>query len=917
MAADPTQAASLGGGAELRNAAFRPAGTAGAAAALAARYAVPRRPGDFVRRPRLLARFTTALSHPLLLITGPAGAGKSLLAADWSTTRAARAAGPVAWLTAEPGDEEPGTFWACVLEALRRAGLEDLPATVATPWHDHSVGRPLLTKLATVLAGRARPVVLIVDQFERATGRQVADGLDFLLTHAGDGLRLVLISRAEPLLPLHRYRAADLVAEIRAADLAFAPAEIATLLRRHDIDLPDTGVEALWERTEGWAVGLRLSILAARQSDDPEVYLKEFEAGETTLADFILEEVLAAQPAEAQEVLLRTSIAQYTHADLARVLTGRPDAGRILEDLARGNTFVEPLGHRCYRHHRIFAEILRHRLRARDPELEADLHRRAAHWLRANGRLTDAVAHAAAGEDWEFAAGELVHSLAIGHLLVGRDAERLRHTFARMPQDVSGTGPELVRAALALAHPNAERARAHLDRAERTAANPPQEAGRSAEAAAEWTCAFLRLLVAALTGDADEARRHVAATEALGSELPDAVFCDHPELPGLLHTALGSAYLCEGELEAARDSLSRAVEASPGPVEPATRQDALGRLALTDQLRGEFARARTEAARALAEAESCGLAPGPSACVAHLVLARAQFERDELDAAGASLGAAAGLTADDRDDRDPVTWSGVAVQRAKLLLVEGEPDAALDLLASARAAGPDRVWPPWARAEAAVAAATAQLALGNVAAALTEVAREAPRDQACAVAAALALLTGEHDGEAALKTLEAADSFGAPIAPVAVRALLIAARASHSIGDEVAAVRRLSDALDRARSDGLLRPFRENDAWVRQALRRCPALGRAHLWLPNDLRALPPPVRATADPPLAAVEPLSEREREVLERVAQMMSTAEIAEDLHLSVNTVKTHLKSVNRKLCTTRRAQAVRRARALRMLP
>lgn len=876
---------------------------------LTARFAVPRLPEGFVRRTRLLTCATEGLAHGLLLVNGPAGAGKSLLVADWSASAATRRVGRVVWLTAERGDDEPTVFWGRVLQALHHCGV-DLPGETTAPAQaDPSVGLVPL-RLATQLATRSEPVILIIDQFERIGSAEVATGLDFLLTHAAGGLRLVLISRTEPLLPLHRYRASGEITEIRGADLAFLPEETAVLLRGLDLCLHDDAVRALTERTEGWIAGLRLSAIAAKHTDEPEVYLKDFEAGESTLADYLLAEVLSIQSPEAQDLILRTSIVERTHADLADALTGRHDGARILEELAHQNAFIEPLGHRWYRHHPLFAEILRYRLRAGEPGVEVALHRRAAHWLDEAGQLMEALSHAAEAGDWNFAANRFVSGLEIGRLLVGLDSESLRSLFTRMPAETSGDCPELVRAALALVHHEVRRMLSHLDRA----AAATSESERAP--AVKLTSAFLRAQAAALTGSADDAQDCAGMADALGEQTPDGRLAAHPELPGLLDTALGSACLWEGRFDAAGIAFTRALELPSEPECAAMRQDALSRLALVDLLRGSVGKAQEKARAALTEAPAYDLRSNSGSGVAHLVLAWADFERDELDAARASLHSAACAI----DAPDPTLSAAITILRSKFLLADGDPAAALDLLRGLRPAPWEapvvQTSSPWQAPETADIASAAQLALGDPEAALATAAREARRNPACAVALARAQLS-VGSGRAALETLAAA---GRPDArpPVAARALLVGARAAQCIGDDKAAVSRLAQALATARPDRLRRPFRESAAWVRCALREHRALANAHPWLPHDLRAAEPTGGLASSEPGKAVivEALSVREREVLECAAQMMSTTEIADELFLSTNTVKTHLKNINRKLCTTRRADAVRRARQLRLL-
>ncbi|MEV8092803.1 LuxR C-terminal-related transcriptional regulator [Kitasatospora sp. NPDC085879] len=867
---------------------------------LAARFAAPPVPRTFVRRERLGERLSEGLQRPLLLVNGPAGAGKTLLVADWAAT--AQLPGPVVWLTLERGDEAPGVFWAQLLAALRHAGVP-LPADVAGPARAAEVDTALPDRLAAGLSGRGTPVVLVLDEFEHAGSPAVAEGLDGLLRHAAGGLRTVLISRAEPLLPLHRYRAADAVAEIRGTDLAFTAEETAVLLARHGLALSEDGVHALNRRTEGWAAGLRLCALATEHADDPEACLREFEAGNSTVADFLLAEVLQAQPAETQDLLLRTSVLERTHTGLADALTGRQDAARILEELRHANAFVTPLGHGWYRQHTLFAEILRVHLRARNPGLEQELHRRAAGWLHAAGRLADALPHAAAAGDWEQAAAWLVDDLALGQLLGGLDAARLGALFTRMPEQAEGPAVELVRAALALARWDVDRGLAHLGRAEESA--PPG----TGSAAARLSGAVLRVLAARLLGSADMAENAAETAAELERAVPEERLRAHPELRALLLAELGSAQLWEGRFDAARAGLTAAAEAADGAAQAAARHESLGRLALIDLLLGSPGRAEAHAVEAIAEAARCGLPPSAHSGVGHLVLAEVAFDRDDLAVARAALErAAAGSGA----GRDPLLVVGLAVLRARLLLAAGDARAALLALAAAERPSPADKPSPWARERIALGQCAAHLAVGDPAAALRALtaAGEGPEP---AVAAAQAHLAA-GDPRAALAALEAVPARGARPA-VAVRAQLVRARAVSAAGDPAAAHRLLAQALTAARPDRLRRPFREAGPWVRRRLQERPALAAAHGWLPRDLVAgLPRPDEPAAPAPV--VERLSEREHDVLVRVAQMMSTDEIAGDLHLSVNTVKTHLKSINRKLCATRRGEAVRRARQLDLL-
>ncbi|MER5396230.1 LuxR C-terminal-related transcriptional regulator [Streptomyces sp. NPDC002599] len=875
---------------------------------LAVRFTVPDLTETFVRRPRLVGRLAEGVRGPLTLVNGPAGAGKTLLVAHWISTT--DRPDDVAWLTVEPEDTGPGIFWTYVLESLRRHGA-DVPDDIGSPSSPGDVDHSLLTRLAAWLSERGDPVILVLDEFDRVgASAEVADELQFVLRHAGGGLRLVVVSRTEPQLPLHRYRAAGEVAEVRGADLAFVPGETAALLNRHDIRLSDEGARSLTEWTGGWAAGLRLCILAAQHVDDPDTFIKNFEAGQSTLADFLLAEVLEAQTEETQDLLLRSSILDQIHPDLANALTGRDDADPILAGLQHANAFVEAIGHSWYRLHPLFAEILRVHLRVRLPGLEPELHRRAARWLSESGLLAEALPHAAGAGEWELAADRFVDELAIGELLTGLDAERLDGLFAAMPPDAAGPAACLVRAARELVRHDVDRGLDYLRRAGENLAG--DEAGT---AALRLSHALLRVFAARLTGSAEAAQAAAEDMTAAELSLPAERLERHPELPALMLTDLGSAQLWAGRLDAARLSLSAAVQVDDGPSTAYPRHESLSRLALIDLLCGRPSRAESHARAAVAEAERSGLPPADRTGVAQLVLAAVAEERDDLAAAQTHLDQA---TASGTASHDPVATAGLALLRSRVLLAKGHPKEALRVLEELKRP-PHGVEPsPWVGDRAALARSTAYLALGEpLAAAEVLVEERATGPEATAAAARARLATGDREAARALLDALSAEVDEGP--GIAVRVLLARAQTADALGDDSTAQRLVARALRTARPERLRRPFLEAGPWIRAFVRHRPALAQGHEWLPEAaaVRGTGPGLRTGRESVIEpVVEQLSEREQEVLERLAQMMSRDEIAADLHLSVNTVKTHLKSVYRKLAATRRGEAVRRARDLHIL-
>jgi LuxR family maltose regulon positive regulatory protein len=429
---------------------------------LVAKITAPGVPDWALPRPRiskLIAR--GARWCPLTVLTGPPGAGKTMALALWAEAEA----GPVAWLSLEEYDDRTGSFWSYVIAALRQSGVA-VPRVVAGRARvgDHA----FQLHLASALAAQDPPVRLVLDDFHLLTQPKVLTGLDFVLRHTGPGLRLMVASRADPLLPLHRYRLAGELAEIRAGDLAFTGAEAAQLLAQHGSPLSAASVDCLTRRTEGWAAGIRLAALSMDTSPDPDQFVKELTAEDSALTSYLVEEVLNTQPPEIREVLLATSILDHVSPDAASELAGNDQAGRILAGLAHTNAFVQPAGGGWYRYHTVFAEVLRLKLAHQSPGRVSELHRRAARWYQRNGILTGAVRHAARAGDWQLAASMIIDGLAISDIIEPGPDPSLAAEFAGMPLPAGGDQPQpyLVCAAVALTTGRAESSAAVLGIAE-------------------------------------------------------------------------------------------------------------------------------------------------------------------------------------------------------------------------------------------------------------------------------------------------------------------------------------------------------------------------------------------------------------------------------------------------------------------
>ena len=481
----------------------------------------------------------------------------------------------VAWVGLDDFDNRPGMFWSYVVAALRRSGVA-VPRAMQLVPQPRAVDEGFLLRLTAALANQDPAVTLVLDDVHMLREPEALKELDFVLRNAGAGLRIVVTSRMDPLLPLHRYRVAGQLAEIRASDLAFSVAEASLLLAERCGALPADALDALIQRTEGWAAGLRLAAMSLDGHPDPGQFVKELMAEDSALISYLVDEVLNVAPPPVREVLLCTSILEHVKADAAVDLTGDARAGGILAELMRTNAFVQPIGSGWYRYHTLFAEMLRLKLRLEHPDRVPVLHQRAARWYERKGMLTDAVRQAVRAGDWPLAAGMVVDELAIGDWLIGARGQLVAE-FARMPSGPAWTSPApyLVSAAIAVAAGQHDSCAAALNAAEPLLAGLPAAQQVAGRLAAE----VIRLTSSLRTGDLAAA---APAADRAGLMLrPAAVgkLAAHPEVTQHVLSGRAAVELWSGRPEEA----VRILEAGLGAeaARPGARASRLGRAAST------------------------------------------------------------------------------------------------------------------------------------------------------------------------------------------------------------------------------------------------------------------------------------------------------------------------------------------------
>jgi LuxR family transcriptional regulator, maltose regulon positive regulatory protein len=877
---------------------------------LASKITVPGAPDWVVHRPRIAGLIAQGARWcQLTVVTGPPGAGKTTALALW----AAAEAGAVAWVSVDEFGNRPGIFWSYVVAALRRSGVVipgELPAFVPGPVADHV----FLLRLATALAAQDPPVTLVVDDLDLLTDAAVADGLDLVLRSVGPGLSLVVSSRADPLLPLHRYRLAGELAEVRASDLAFSIDEAGQLMAQHGLSLPADSLALLTRRTEGWAAGLRLAAISMGAHPRPDRFVKELITENSALTGYLVEEVLNSQRPEAREVLLSTSILEPVSAEAASELAGTKQAGRILSALARANMFVQPIGPGRYRYHPLFAEVLRLKLRREHPDRMAVLHRRAARWHERKGLLVQAVRHAAEAGDWQLAASMVVDGLAIGEIIKPLGSPSLADEFRRVPPSGAWTGPQpyLVCAAVELSAGRPGPALAALDAADGMLECLPGDQ----ETASRLAAALLHLAAARRAGDLRAATVAADRAQVMVGLVPGDKLAQRPGIRARVLADRGAVALWSGHLDEAAQVLDMGVAAATAWGTESERADCLGHLALAEAARGRLSRAAGLAAQAASAPTSGGhrsAAPHPNAA-ALVALAWVHTERNELREARSRL-----KQADAALDVSPDKLTGVVacLVAAYGRLAEGREVVAAQFVARARSGC---AVPVWLDDKLSLAELRAYTAAGDIRAGLAA-AEQVGRDDSLETAVTFAqawMAAGDPD-EARRALAPALATPNAAPERVQLQAWLVDARLSYDNGDQERGRRSLASALRLAEPEQLRLPIAVERGWIEPVLRRDPRLAHTYLRLFGaTLRRsqLVAPVDSLDETASLMVEPLSGREREVLLHLSDLLDTTEIASEMCISINTVKSHLKSIYRKLSAKRRGEAVRRARQLGLI-
>ena len=909
---------------------------------LATKLFVPARRPQVVARPRIAERLATTLhsGHRLTLVSAPAGFGKTTLLSDWLAELDQRQRDTrVGWLSLDENDNNLTRFVAHLVAALRTAELDvdapvvELSSTASTA----TALTPLINDLAR--AGQhdsGNQWVVVLDDYHVIEASEIHETMTFLLDHLPDHLHLVIATRSDPPLPLARLRSRAQLTELRAADLRFTPSEAGEFLDRvMGLELTAADVDALENRTEGWIASLQLAALSLRGiTDRSEVagFISAFTGSNRFVIDYLTDEVLARQPPQVRDFLLSTAVLDRLSGPLCDAVTDGSDGTRTLQDLERENLFIVPLDaeRAWYRYHHLFADVLHARLLAEQPEQVPDLHQRASIWFAAHGLVVDAVRHALAAEDFDRAA--YLMEEALPEMRRARQDGLLLMWMRSLPEPVVRRSPVLsiVTGWSLMMSGDLDAVESRLDDAEAALAAGAEDADLAATWADTEDLRTAPATISVYRAALAQARGDVAGTVRHAQDVLDLVGPEDHFLRGAGAGYLGLAAWASGNIKEALSTFSEAVRSLHAAGNYVDELDTTIVLADMWVTSGRPGRARRLLEQALQTATAGG-PPYPRATAdLHVSLAELDRELDDLTTAAEHLesarvfGEQASIT-ENRHRR--------YVVMAQVSAAGGDYDTATSLLDEAEALY-RRGFYPEVRPIAAMKARV-QIAAGDLSSA-----GEWAQDRALSVddqpdylreyehlTLARLLLArrqaADHqiDGEAGASPGDAVlgllDRLHAAAAETgrdgSVREIrVLQALAHHARGDlqsAIAALRR--SFLDTPESDGYVRLYLDEGSPMLDLLHQAAGTPDSVMqaYAQGLLRHTTTSVEA-AEPQQTSAGPLSQRELEVLRLLDSELTGPEIARQLYVTLNTLRTHTKRIFTKLDVTTRAAAVRRA-------
>ncbi|HEV2372919.1 MAG TPA: LuxR C-terminal-related transcriptional regulator, partial [Streptosporangiaceae bacterium] len=868
-----------------------------------------------LQRPRVDALLDAATMHRVALVSGPAGAGKTVACASWAS--AGPPIGPVAWLTCGT-DDRGDSFWVHLWAALARtvpAGSDALAALEVSP------AREFPLRLVAAAQEFTHPVVLVLDDVHELADGSVLGGLDMLVRDAPPALRVVLVTRRPLALRLGRLRVAGELADIGARDLACTAAEAAAYFSMLGVEVGAPALDEVLTRTEGWVTGLRLAALGAGGGSVAAV-----SGAQPLVSDYLASEVLARQGSHTRAFMARTAIAAEVSADLAGALTGEAGSDGILARLARESGFVCVSANRgrSYRYHPLLRDVLLDELHRTHPHEVGSLYRRAACWYALHDRPAEALRCAVESHDPEHAAQMLGECGVAVILTAGPSA--LEPLLGGFPEARTTSNAAVAGAWAAI----------HLWRGDTTGAarclDSAQAAlGRAAPVVREVMEPTVRALRVMCESEAGAPGQAVSCQASADEEQLVASTRAGHQACGLGWFALGVTAVGRGDMDQASHALRHAEHELRAGGRGPLRSRVLAWLAVTHAWSGALASAEETCAELGLGVPGSGpgaaalTCPDPAAgrpghrYVALLALARVKLARDDLPGAQRLL-SELDSAQPEHIPGEPSVAALAGLLRARVLLAKGDPSAAGAVTAGLRAAQSPRR-PLLSAGVRAVEVEGAVLSGDRHRA--RALLPQADPDGGRRGTAALAVLHGrvllaEENPRGALEAVSGYLSGGGGTTPVEqTAALLVAAVARRRMAALAEAAGLAERALDLAQREGAYRVFLDGGRAVRSVLTTLVPPTSTHAAFAGEVLAR----FATASPLGADTKTtasigLTASERAVLSLLPSHMTNAEISQELFLSVNTVKTHLRTTYRKLGVRSRREAVAQGRQLGLL-
>ncbi len=920
---------------------------------------IPVARANSVSRSRLLEHLNTGISEKLTLISAPAGFGKSSLAREWVLALDK----PIAWLSLDANDNDLTRFIAYLIAALQQINPsigQSIQAILGSP--DPPPTQTFVAALTNDIAATPTPFVLVLDDYHTIREVSIHETVRGLLDRQPPQMHLVIATREDPPLPLARLRAQGQMIEIRARHLRFTQEETATFLNGlMGLSLSEKEVATLTARTEGWIAGLQLAALSLRDQTDRPSFVRAFTGTDRHVVDYLVDEVLSQQGPEIQKFLLQTSILDRLSGPLCEAVTGAEggDSQSILEYLEQANLFLVPLDNQraWYRYHHLFAELLRARLRSVSADLMMTLHMRAANWYEQHGLTAEAINHALAARNWELAATWVEQNAR--DLLAHGQMAGVMSWIAALPKETASRRPRLcVELAWALAYANRlqevefwlRNAEVALEADRENQNGRPPALGDAEQRLLRANVVLLRAYLALLFADPAQA---LALGRLAGELLPqgDPLSCTCNREFANLHWLFGYVYRLLGDPDRATDSLTEAVRRGKAAADHWHTMLAMTELGMIYRHQGRIGEAADTFREIFEYADSHGIRSHGYLGRVEANLSLTLLDQNKLDEGLDHARQAVELT-QNWQSSNHMAWAHVVL--ARVLMACGdvqEADHAIQAANRARKgshvlpgidsfveAGQVRLWllqdnlaaaKKWAhdlRTTLGSAIDAGPLTDENLEMKLITLARiliAEGRETSKPAVLADALKLLERLKEAAVQGRRARSLIEIGVLQsiaLFARNKLQGRRLSQS-GEVPAALAVLENTLRLAEPEGYVRLFVDEGRPMAEMLYEAAAQAIAPSYCGRLLAAFAEsesePQSAKAPPAQELIEPLSQRELDVLRLMAGGLSNSDIAERLTISLNTVKGHSRNIYGKLNVSSRTQAIARARALGLLP